>query len=95
MTSMKGRSDMGDTANGSWGSRELGQHIERKLTRRGYITHGRSGWTVAFWNGEDEVRYLHGYADWDTALTVLMMFWRDPPDYQNGFCTIMRRYAEY
>jgi len=26
---------MGDTANGSWGSRELGQHIEQQRVRQG------------------------------------------------------------
>lgn len=58
-------------------------------TKKGYITRGISGWTVAFWNGRSEVRYLHGYSTWDVALVTLQMFWRNPPDYQNGFCTIV------
>ena len=59
------------------------------MTKKGYITRGVSGWTVAFWDGADQVRFLHGYADWDVALTVLKMFWRCPPDYQEGFPTAL------
>jgi len=58
------------------------------MTKKGYITRGASGWTVGFWNGP-EVRYLHGFSDWSVALVALQMFWRNPPDFQNGFCTVV------
>ena len=59
------------------------------MTKKGYITRGISGWTVAFWNGASEVRYLHGFCEFAVALVALKMFWRNPPDYQDGFCTIV------
>lgn len=59
------------------------------MTKKAYITHGLSGWTICFWNGSTELRYLHGYAAFDVALTVLKMFWDTPPDYQNGFPTLV------
>jgi len=59
------------------------------MTKKGYITSGLSGWRVCFWNGAGEVRFLCGFATWDVALVVLQMFWRNPPDFQNGFCTIV------
>lgn len=59
------------------------------MTQKGYITKGISGWTVAFWNGRDEVRYLHGLTSWGHARLALYLYWKNPPDYQNGFCTVV------
>ena len=59
------------------------------MTKKGCIYKGISGWTAAFWNGEREMRYLHGFASWEKALEALREFWADPPDYQNGFCTVV------
>lgn len=57
------------------------------MTRKGYVYKGLSGWTCAFWDGE-RTRFLHGYSDFDVALTALKMFWRCVPEFQNGFPTI-------
>ena len=59
------------------------------VTKKGYIRRGISGWSVAFWNGQNEVRYLHGFPSWGEALGGLKEHWAEPPDYQNGFCTVV------
>lgn len=64
------------------------------LTRKGYITKGLSGWTVAFWDGKDGIRFLHGLPSFGESLTVLAQLWNSPPDYQNGFPTIVRMHDD-
>ena len=60
------------------------------MTKKGYITRGKSGWTIAFFDGQENVvRFLHGFYTWQQALDTLKELWSDPPDYQNGFCTIV------
>ncbi len=60
------------------------------MTRHAFIRRGLSGWAVAFWDGEATVRYMHGFDFWCTALLVVKLYWDQPPDYQNGFCTVVR-----
>jgi hypothetical protein len=55
---------------------------------KGYIHKGLSGWTITLlYRSNRTVKFFHGYADWDVALTALKMFWRDAPADQNGFPT--------
>jgi len=57
-------------------------------SRKAYVYEGRSGWTACFWSGA-EVRYLHSFPSSAEAVRAVCRFYEAPPDYQNGFCTIV------
>jgi hypothetical protein len=58
-----------------------------KQAKAGYIYRGSSGWSVAWWVGDGEARYIHGAPTQDVAFALLCKGWQSPPLAQDGFPT--------
>jgi hypothetical protein len=44
------------------------------MTLHGYIHRGISGWSVAWWDGQ-QMEWIFGISTWDEAFEVLKGFW--------------------